>query len=107
MSFVRPYKRTPNDGTERTYYSRVENVWENGKVRQHVIEYLGTSPHAREVRLDPTLAVRVALTLTEGQPTAAQAAERLRGLGLDLPGRPTKFNLSYTPPLRRYALRAE
>jgi hypothetical protein len=107
MSFVRPYKRTLKDGTTRTYYARVENVWENGRVRQHVLEYLGTSPATREIRLDPALAARVALALIEGQPTAAVAAERLRGLGLDLPGRPRQFSLTYTPPLRRYALRVE
>ncbi len=107
MSFVRPYKRTLKDGTERTYYARVENVWENGKVRQHVLEYLGTSPDRREIRLDPALAARVALALLEGQPSAAEAAKRLRVLGLDLPGHPKQFDLSYTPPLRRYALRAE
>lgn len=107
MSFIRPYKRTLKDGTERTYYARVENVWENGKVRQHVLEYLGTSPDTREIHIDPALAARVALALLEGHPTAAQAAERVRGLGLDLPGHPKRFSLTYTPPLRRYALRVE
>jgi hypothetical protein len=107
MSFVRPYKRTLKDGTERTYFARVENVWENGKVRQHVVEYLGTSPARREIRLDPALAARVALALIEGQPNAVETATRLRGLGLDLPGRPKQFSLTYAPPLRRYALRVE
>ncbi len=107
MSFIRPYKRTLKDGTDRTYFARVENVWENGKVRQHVLEYLGTSPDRREIRLDPALAARVALALLEGQPNAAETATRLRALGLDLPGRPKQFNLTYTPPLRRYTLRAE
>ncbi|MGI0055487.1 MAG: hypothetical protein ACREDE_03640 [Thermoplasmata archaeon] len=107
MSFVRLHKRILKDGTTRTYFARVENVWENGRVRQHVIEYLGTSPAKREIRLDPALAANVALALIEGKPTAAVAAERLRNLGLDLPGRPKQFSLTYNPPLRRYTLRVE
>ena len=107
MSYLRSKKRRLKDGKTQEYWYRVEGIREGGKVRQKVVEYLGTNPQARTVPLDPALAARVALALIEGQPTAAQAAERLRGLGLDLPGRPKKFSLDYTPPLRRYALRAE
>ncbi len=107
MSFVRSYKRTLRDGSTRSYYARVENVWEDGRVRQHVLEYLGTSPATRAIALDPAMAARVALALIEGQPTAAEAAEKIRNLGLDLPGHPRQFSLTYNPPLRRYALRVE
>jgi hypothetical protein len=107
MSYLRSKSRPLKDGKTQTYWYRVEGVREKGKVRQKVVEYLGTNPQARTIPLDPALTARVALALIEGQPTAAVAAERLRGLGLDLPGRPRQFSLTYTPPLRRYALRAE
>ena len=107
MSYLRQKKRRLQDGTTRSYWYRVEGVREGGKVRQHVIEYLGTSPARREIPLDPALAARVALAMLEGQPSALETATRLRGLGLDLPGRPKQFHLPYTPPLRRYTLRAE
>jgi hypothetical protein len=107
MSFIRTYKRALSDGTARTYYARVENVWEGGKVRQRVIEHLGTNPHARTFPLDPRLAANVALALIEGRPSTALAAERLRGLGLDIPPQAKQFSLTYTPPLKRYTLRCE
>jgi hypothetical protein len=107
MSYLRSKKRRLKDGRTQHYWYRVEGTREGGKVRQKVVEYLGTNPQARTIPLDPALTARVALALIEGQPTAAVAAERLRGLGLDIPGRPRQFSLTYTPPLRRYALRIE
>ena len=107
MSFVRAIKRTLKDGTKRTYYARVENYWENGKVHQRVIEYLGTSAHARSFQIDSRLAANVALALLEGQPSTVETADRLRGLGLDIPGRPKQFSLTFNPPLKRITLRCE
>lgn len=107
MSFIRSYKRTLADGTPRTYYARVENVWEGGKVHQRVLEHLGTHPHARTVLLDPRLAANVALALIEDQPSATRTADRLRGLGLDIPPGAKQFSLTYNPPLKRYTLRCE
>lgn len=107
MSFVRAYKRTLRDGSPRTYYARVENVWENGKVHQRVIEHLGTSPSTRTIPLDPALAARVALALLEGKPSPTEVWRRLNGLGLDLSGRPRQVSLTYNPPLRKYALHTE
>lgn len=98
MSYLRSKKRRLKDGKTQDYWYRVEGIREGGKVRQKVVEYLGTNPQTRTVPLDPALAARVALALIEGHPTAAQATERLRGLGLDLPGRPRQFSLTYTPP---------
>lgn len=107
MSFLRAVKRTLKDGTVRSYWYRVEGYREGGRVRQRMVEYLGTNPHARTFHLDPRLAANVALALIEGQPSATVTAERLRGLGLDLPGNPKQFSLTYTPPLKRYTLRCE
>jgi len=107
MSYLRSKKRRLKNGKTQDYWYRVEGIREGGKVRQKVVEYLGTGPDTREVRLDPALAARVALALLEGQPNAVEAATRLRALGIDLPGHPKNFHLTYTPPLRRYTLRAE
>lgn len=107
MSFVRAIQRRLKDGTIRKYYARIETYREGGKVRQRVIEYLGTSPHARTLHLDPRLAANVALALIEGQPPASLVADRLRRLGLDIPPQAKQFSLTYTPPLKRYALRCE
>ena len=107
MSFLRAVKRRLKDGTERSYWYRVEGYREGGKVHQRMVEYLGTNPHTRTISLDPKLAPHVALAMMEGSPSATVVANRLRGLGLDLPGRPEQFSLTYTPPLKRYSLRCE
>lgn len=107
MSFLRAIKRRLKDGTERSYWYRVEGYREGGKVRQRMVEYVGVNPQARTITLDPKLAPHVALAMMEGSPSAPVVADRLRGLGLDLPGHPKKFSLTYTPPLKRYSLRCE
>ena len=76
-------------------------------MRQRMVEYVGINPQARTITLDPKLAPHVALAMMEGSPSATVVADRLRGLGLDLPGRPKEFSLTYTPPLKRYSLRCE
>ncbi len=45
MSFIRCKKRG-----DKKYYYEVENKWVNGKVRQKVIKYLGTSPFGQRRR---------------------------------------------------------
>lgn len=107
MAFTRGITRKLKDGTERTYYYRVEGFREGGKVRQRMVEYLGTNPNRRTFPLDPALAARVALALLEGKPSPAVVWDRLKGLGLELPGRPQQVSLTYNPPLRRYALHCQ
>ena len=107
MSFIRTHKRTLSDGTQRTYFARVENYWENGKVHQRVLEHLGTSRHTKTFPLDASLAAQVAVAFLQGKPSSVELAEKLKSLGLDIPGQPKQFNLTYTPPLRRLALRVE
>lgn len=55
MSFTRSITRKLKDGTERTYYYRVEGFREGGKVRQRMVEYLGTNPDLPTIPLDPPL----------------------------------------------------
>ncbi len=107
MSFIRSHKRILSDGTQRTYFARVENYWENGKVHQRVLEHLGTNPHARTFPLDASLATQVAVAFLQGKPSSVELVEKLKSLGLDIPGQPKQFNLTYTPPLKRYSLRCE
>jgi len=107
MSYLRAKKRTLKDGTVRSYWCRVEGYREDGKVHQRVIEYLGTNPKVRTIPLDPALAARVALVLLDGKPSASVVWDKLKDLGLDLPGRPKQVSFTYTPPLRRYTLRCE
>ena len=106
MSYVRPFKKTLKDGTVQTYYGRVEAYREGGKVRQRLIEYLGTNPHRRTFSLDPPFARKVAAVVAEPlSPTGMMV--KLKDLGLDVPFRPRQLMLLNNPPLRRLALRVE
>jgi hypothetical protein len=106
MSYVRPYKKTLKDGSTQTYYARVESYREGGKVRQRVIEYLGTEPLRRTFPLEPALARKVAPILAEPlSPTAMMNELRDHGIPIDF--RPRQVYLLNTPPLRRLALRVE
>lgn len=50
MAFIRAQKRKTKSGI-RTYYYLVENKWENGKVKQKVLKYIGTNPNKISVDL--------------------------------------------------------
>ncbi len=106
MSFVRSYKKTLKDGSLREYYARVESYREGGRVRQRVIEHLGTNPNVRNFPLDPPLARKVAAIVAEPiSPTDMRG--KLKDLGLDVPFLPKQLMFLNNPPLRRLALRVE
>ena len=108
MAYLRSIQRHLKDGTLQRYWYRVEGYREGGKVRQRVVEYLGTNPNRRAIPLpDARLAARVAVAILEDAPSSAETARRLKALGIDLPARPQKVSLVYNPPLRSYALHCE
>ena len=107
MSYLRCRKRTLKDGTVQSYWYRCEAYWEKGRSHERVLEYLGVSPNRRTIPLDPALAARVALALLEGKPSSSVIWDRLKDLGLGLPGRPQQVSLTYNPPLRRYSLHCQ
>lgn len=92
---------------DRTYYYLVEGRREEGKVRQKVIKYLGTSPHGREVSVDPSLAGPIAQALMSGELSAQDARKVLKKLGMQVTGRIKEINLKYKPPLRKLTLRVD
>lgn len=108
MSYLRSIERTLKDGTRQRYWYRVEGYRQDGKVRQRVVDYLGTNPNRRAIVLpDPNFAARVAVAILQDAPSPTETRRRLRALGIDLPTRPQKVSLVYNPPLRRYALHCE
>jgi len=91
---------------KRVYYYRVEGYRDkDGKVRQRVLEYLGTSPHHREIPIDPSLAGAVAETLMSGKKSPAEIKAVLKKMGIDLgPGTLKEIHLVFKPPLRTLIL---
>ena len=106
MSFIRSITRTLKDGTERTYYYRVEGYREGGKVKHRMLEYLGTNPNRMSMNIDVATAAKVASILS-GSPSPTQAAKLLRDAGIPVAVRPGSISLIYNPPLRLHSLRIE
>jgi hypothetical protein len=91
----------------RTYYYLVEGKREEGKVRQKVLKYLGTSPNRQEVSVNPSIAGTIAQTLMSGSSSDEKVKEQLTKLGIVVKGRIKKISLNYTPPLGKLTLRVE
>jgi hypothetical protein len=106
MSFIRKKPRQLKSGKIQDYYHVVENRWENGKVRQKVLEYRGTSPTKIEIPVEPDLAGQLAHVLTSGKLSHPELKETLRKLGIPVsPGKIKEVRLIFKPPLRKLTLR--
>ena len=94
MSFIYGKKRVLKNGKERTYYYRVENYREGGRVRQRVLEYLGTNPNRLSMNIDAATAAKVASILSS-TPSPTQAARMLKEAGIPVVTRPGNISLIY------------
>ncbi len=65
MSFIRHKIKTLASGEKRKYYSLVENYWKDGKVKQRVLKYMGTSPFQTRFDLEPNVAIELAKLLSD------------------------------------------
>ena len=85
---------------KRVYYYRVEGYRDkDGRVRQRVLEYLGTSPNHREIPVDPLLAGAVAKTLMSGKKSPTEIKAALKKMDIDLgPGKLKEIHLVFKPP---------
>lgn len=106
MVFVRKKTRRTKSGEVKEYYYLVENRWEDGKVRQKVVEYIGTSPHRRELPVDSAVAGAVAQVIASGAPME-DMKKVLKKLGIPVTGKLKQVSLTYKPPLRKFTLRLE
>ncbi len=81
MSFIRCKKRG-----DKKYYYEVENKWVNGKVRQKVIKYLGTSPFKQRRReVNDFEAYLIAETIMKHTPSREGVLEVLKSMGIPIP----------------------
>ncbi|MFQ5330451.1 MAG: hypothetical protein ACE5D4_10780, partial [Thermodesulfobacteriota bacterium] len=106
MSFVRKKSRRLKSGEMQDYYYLVENYWEGGKVRQRVLKYMGKSPQAREISLDPKLAGQLAQGLMASELSEPEVRDLLEKLNIPVPpGALNEVSLVYTPPQKSLVLR--
>jgi hypothetical protein len=106
MSFIRSKPRKLASGEIKNYYYEVENFWKDGKVKQKIIKYLGTSPFQTEFDLDPKTGVQVARVLSRRDVSSDVLKKQLEKLGISFP--PGKFKearLIFKPPLQRLVVR--
>jgi hypothetical protein len=90
-----------------TYYARVENYREGGKVHQRYLKYLGTSPNTIEIPLEPALAGPIAEALMSGTLSSKELKQRLKDMGIEVKGRIQRIKLDFNPPRKRLTLRIE
>lgn len=101
MSFVRKKSRKLTSGEVKDYYYEVENKWENGKVRQKVIRYLGDTPYKKQFDINNEKALLVSQILFEKNSDPESVKERLKEIGLPVPPEELKeVHLVFKPPLR-------
>jgi len=85
MSFVRKKSRKLSSGEIKDYYYEVENKWENGKVKQKIIRYLGDTPYKKQFDINDEKARLVSQILFEKDSDPRSVKERLKEIGLPVP----------------------
>lgn len=105
MSFIRYKTKILASGEKRKYYSLVENYWENGKVKQRVLKYMGTSPIQKKFDLEPTIAVELAKVLSDSNTSIEYLKEKLEDFGIHPPpGEIKDVDLIFSPGQRKPVL---
>ena len=101
MSFIRHKTKILASGKKQKYYSLVENYWKNGKTKQRVLKYLGTSPYQTKFDLEPNVAIELAKKLSGGTASIEEITEMLEGFGINLPpGEIKDVELIFSPGQR-------
>jgi len=105
MAYVVGRKRKGKSGV-LTYYYLVEGYRENGKVKQRIVKYLGTTPFQTEFDLDPKTGVQVAQVLSRENVSSDVLKKQLEKLGISFPpGKFKEVRLIFKPPLQRLVVR--
>ena len=105
MSFIRKKPRKLASGETRNYYYEVENYWQNGKVKQKVIRYLGTKPYPMKFEIGHDIAEQISQIILGENLTQTQIKDKLENIGITIPEREIEeIHLMFKPPLRSYSL---
>ena len=102
MSFIRYKTKTLASGEKRKYYSLVENYWKDGKVKQRVLKYMGTSPFQTKFDLEPNIAIELAKILADRNTSIEYLKEKLEDFGIHpLPCEIKDVELTFSPGQRK------
>ncbi|NQE53818.1 hypothetical protein C5S29_09515 [ANME-1 cluster archaeon GoMg3.2] len=101
MAFIRAQKRKTKSGI-RTYYYLVENKWENGKVKQKVLKYIGTNPNKISADLTVEQCTAILGSSILSTATAAELKKKFQEIGICVPkGEIEKLILSFNVQKKR------
>lgn len=104
MAYIVGRKRKGKSGT-LTYYYLVEGYREGGKVKQRVLEYLGTTPFQTMFELEPGTSVKVAEVLSNMERPGEEIGKELEALGISVPpGKIKEVKLVFKPPLGKVSV---
>lgn len=104
MAYIVERKRKGKSGT-LTYYYLVEGYREGGKVKQRVLEYLGTTPFQTTFELESDTSVKVAEVLSNMERPGEEIGKELEALGICVPpGKIKEVKLVFKPPLGKISV---
>ena len=105
MTYIRAKKRKGKSGT-LTYYYLVEGERTDGKVKQKIIKYLGTSPPIDDIEIEVETASQMSGYLFSDCPSSSIISGRLSELGISPPdGEFKEVSLVYSPPRKKLFIR--
>lgn len=101
MSYIVGRKRQGKSGI-LTYYYLVEGYREDGKVKQRLLKYLGTSPFQTKFDLEPKVAIELAKILSDRNTPIESLTEKLEYFGIHpLSGELKDVELIFSPRQRK------
>ena len=101
MSFIVERKRQGKSGI-LSYFYLVEGYREDGKVKQRLLKYLGTSPFQKKFDLEPKVAIELAKILSDRNATIEEVTDKLETFGIHPPpGKLKDIELIFFPGERK------
>ena len=105
MAYIRTKKRKGKSGI-LTYYYLVEGRRTDGKTKQKVLKYYGTSPPPKDIEIDLETVSQITHALINTRPSSTKLKDQLQEFDIPLPEEEIKgVNIIYNPPLRKFFIR--
>ena len=105
MAYIRTKERQGKSGT-LAYYYLVEGKRIDGKTKQKVLKYYGTTPPPVDVEVDSDTVGKITKDLINTRPSSNKLKEQLLEYDINPPDEEIKgISIVYNPPLRKFFIR--
>ena len=104
MTYIRTKKRKGKSGI-LTYYYLVEGKRSDGKTKQKVLKYYGTTLPPKDIEIDSDTVGTVTQILINTRPSSTKLKEQLQEFDITPPDEEIKgISIVYNPPLKKFFL---